>query len=61
MQFHVTSLVRCSIESVLFGSFAGSEEGIITEEMESTETQGRGRFNGERFRRLGRFEFMLIE
>jgi len=50
MQFHVTSLVRCSIESVLFGSFAGSEEGIITEEMESTETQGRGRFNGERFR-----------
>ena len=27
----------CSIESVLFGSFAGLEEGIITEEMESTE------------------------
>ena len=35
---------------VLFGSFAGSEEGIITEEMESTKTQGRGRFNGECFR-----------
>ena len=34
--FHVASLVRCSVESVLLSSFARLE-GFTTEEMESTE------------------------